>query len=290
MTRTALTSVMLGALIGTSAFVTAASAAPAENLSVSLELYGGATFYANEEGNAPNDPGSAGLIGGAATINMPFSGGWFGQLDMAAAGAFNDGEDDDLFGSSVVGALHIGCRERDGNMFGIFGGGGVAVPDTDTSEQLWFVGVEGQLALREFVLYGQGGWFDSFEADTSHDSDSFHDAWFLRGVGRYSFSPDTFLQAELNYADGQQDTDDQDMTVLGWGARIEHRLDSVPNLSIFAAYDGARYENGDSGNDDGHYVEHIVRIGINVHFGSDGMTAIDTPNFGRWAPSGEVID
>jgi hypothetical protein len=289
MTRISMTSAVVGALLGISAL--AATAAPAEKLAISLEMYGGATFYSGEIGNACCDIDTAPVIGGSATVNIPFSANWFGQVDFAGAAAFN-GDDDNQLSNSFVGALHIGNRERGHHMIGLFGGGGVAVPESEDSGNLWFIGAEGQLELRDIVLYAQGGWLDSKEAD-GDDSDTFHDAWFLRGVGRFSINPSTFLQGEMTYADGEQDTVHYDMNVWGWGARIEHRLDSIENMSIFAAYDGARYDNisGSCCSDQGRFYEHTVRIGFNVHlFGSDGMTAIDTPSFGRMVAGGDTVD
>src|SRR5262249_11570524 len=103
----------------------------------------------------------------------------------------------------------------------------------------------------------------------------------------------TMLQGELAFADGEQDTGNAyDMEIWSWGARVEHDLES-PRLAIFAAYEGAHYDNtvGSCCGDQGEYVEHIGKIGIVLHLmGDDAMTGLDTPNLGRWVASGDAVD
>lgn len=262
-----------------------------DDFSTRIEIYGGFAAYANASGNAFFPAPDAGLLGGSATIATPFSDGWSGQIDLVGSTGIN-GDDGAQFASSIIGGLHIGHRDGDDAMYGFFVGGGTGAAESEETGNLWFVGVEGQLPFEHFVLYGQGGWLDSKESD-GDNSDTFHDAWFARAVGRYELSRETMLQGEVAFADGEQDTGNSyDMEIWGWGARVEHQLAS-PRLAVFAAYEGAHYDNTVSTNtgDQGKYVEHVGKIGIVLHLsGNEGMTALDLPNLGRWVASGDAVD
>lgn len=262
-----------------------------------FDLYGGYSWYANGDGNASGieDLDSA-LVGGAARVSIPWSANFSTQLDLEASAALGSYDSDrEQYASSVVAAAHASFRQPDSYLIGLFGGGGIAIAEDEDTGNLWFAGLEGQAYLGNFTLYGQVGYLDSVEAD-GDDSDTFHDAYFVRAVGRYFFTPNSMLQGEVSYASGKQDTGTSyDMDILGWGARYERGLETMP-ISLFVAYEGAHYDNG-SGGDRGSFTEHTGLVGLKFRFGPNSLkendrlgATLDLPRFGRWVASGDAVD
>lgn len=216
-------------------------------------------------------------------------------LSIQADASFDDVDenrgDDYHQGSWMVGG-HLSWSDPESGLLGVFGGVGTGESDEDDTD-FWFAGLEGQLYWDQWTLYGQVGHFDA-EVAVNEEDDAFHNAWFGRLVGRYFFTPEDRLQGEFSYANGDQDTDDRNMDVFGWGARYDHRF--MENIGVFVAYDGGYFDNG-KGSDSGSYYDHVIRGGISVAFGRpDLFTAdrsgpnLDMPWVGRWASSGQIVD
>ncbi len=262
-----------------------------------VEFYGGYTFYADGEGNADDLDEDNGFVGGAARINVPWTSSFSTQFDLEGQSNLSSDLSGEQLENAFVGGIHASIRNPDSWLLGAFGGAGTATAVEEDIATLLFAGVEGQLYLQDFTLYGQLGYLDAEEQD-GDDCDCFHNAWFARAVGRYFVTPDTLVQAELSYADGEQDTGDSyDMNIIGWGARLEHSYSSVP-LTTFVGYEGARYSNDSDGDfDDGSFIEHTIVAGLKFKFGTDSLkdndrygATLDLPRFGRWVASGEALD
>jgi hypothetical protein len=260
-----------------------------------FDLFGGYTWFSENVGNADGLHDNP-FFGGAARASVPWTSNFSTQFDLEGAAAFISDDEDDPYAGSVVGAVHASFRDPSGWLFGGFAGGGAAWPEDEETGHLWFAGIESQLYLNNFTLYGQAGYLDSIEAD-GDDSDTFHNAWFVRGVARYFVGPNTMLQGEIAYAQGDQDSSSKkDMDIIAWGAEVEHSLSAMP-VSLFAAYEGAHYDNGHPGGDTGRFVEHTGLAGIKFRFGTDTLldndrlgATLDTPRFGRWVAAGDSVD
>lgn len=181
---------------------------------------------------------------------------------------------------------------NDAWLIGIMGATGEGDSDNETTKS-WLLGGEGQMYLDQATLYLQAGYFDG-KAEGNPDEDAFHDAIFVRGVGRYFLSPETRLQAELSGAWGEQDSDDQNTDIYGWGVRADHQFTDM--MSGFVGYQGAYYDNG-SGGDTGDYIDHQVRAGFSILLGRPDLMSVDRsgptldmPWLGHWAASGQILD
>ena len=118
------------------------------------------------------------------------------------------------------------------------------------------------------------------------------DAVFVRGVGRWHMSPDSRLQAEFAYADGEQDTDDQEMEILEWGVRYDMILAGLPligDTQMFLGYRGVHADNGQPAGDTGDFTEHTIMVGTSHSFGGSTIkeverygAGLDLPDFVRW--------
>lgn len=264
-----------------------------------VEVYGdysfveGASGNANNNFNGSNDLDSYPEVGGSVRLSVPFADRFSGQIDLdGEVRVFDeDDADNDHYYGSYAGTLHVSYRNPSSYLLGVFGGAGRLDYVQEHLADFWYGGLEAQYYFDQATLYGQAGYLTS---DDVHN-DGLHNAWFMRGVGRYFWSDYSMAQAEIAYVDGEQDTDDQDMYGVSWGLRVEHQFMPVP-VSLFAAYEGNYFENEDSG-DDGDFTEHSFLIGAKYAFGATGLKAndrygatLDTPGFGRWVAAGNELD
>lgn len=272
-----------------------APVAPALISEFILEGWGGVAFLAGESGNVDADNDTLGDFGGSARFGFPLSQSISAQLDVYGEITTNGG-DTDNFDDSLIGAAHLNWRDPTTGLFGLFGGGGFATAEDDDSN-LWFIGLEGQYYSGNWTFYGQGGYFD-----TDNDN-AFKNAFFARGVTRYFLSPDSRFQGELSFAVGEQDTDDQDATAIGWGLRYDQGLGGMfPSLPAtgFLGYRGGYFKSiDDNANDDGVFTDHTIYAGLRFTFGGGGVdlmtsdragATLDIPDVGRWVSSGEILD
>jgi len=213
--------------------------------------------------------------------------------------AFRDDTDDD-FSHSFDFGVHMSARDPSRGLFGVFGAFGQGKGDDNSGRHdYWAVGGEAQLYTDMATFYVQGGYLDS--EGRSGSDDGLHDAFFVRGVARWFMTPDSRLQGEVAYADGEQDSDNKDMDVIQWGVRYDTVIGGLPiigDTAVFVGYRGTRFDNiccNDS--DTGRFTEHTIMAGYTYHFG--GMTlldfdrvgaTLDLPTFGRWVAGGEQID
>ncbi len=231
---------------------------------------------------------------GALRGGMPFGGVFAIQGDLQASGDWLDSSAFSQYQSGIIGGLHLNWRDPSRGLLGLFGGVGAETSPGDTPATFWFGGAEGQLYLGSATLYLQGGYMDSKD---SSGTDAFHDAAFVRGVGRYFLSNSTAISGEIFYAAGLQDSTNYSMNVLTWGVKLEHALASHPVI-LTAAYEGGHYDNGGCcSGDSGLFTDNRFLIGAKVMFGEKDLLTndrfgqtLDLPDFGRIVASGNSID
>jgi hypothetical protein len=264
-----------------------------------LEGWGGVAFMAGDSGNVDPDNDTIGDFGGSARFSLPVGSAFSVQVDGYGEITTNDGGDDN-FDHTLIGAAHLSWRDPQTGLFGIFGGAGIHESEDDRGDH-YFIGLEGQYYSGNWTFYGQGGFLDAESSDNPGD-DAFHDAFFARAVARYFPNAHSRIQGELSYAHGEQDTDDKDQDIIGWGLRYDRDIaDIFPSspASVFVGYRGGYFDNG-SGGDTGSFHDHTIYAGLRLTFGGAGgvdmLTSdrsgatLDIPDVGRWAASGEILD
>ncbi len=213
---------------------------------------------------------------------------------------------------------HLSFRDPGMGLIGAFGGWGSGATDGNTggldeadSLEFRFVGGEAQAYLENLTLYVQAGYLDAERTNTNNADDTFRNATFVRGVGRWFMDETSRLELEFSYADGDADFEPDSQTVLEWSVRYDTLLAGLPIIGdtpVFVKYRGARFENDDApgpngggGNEGGadseEYLDHTIMVGTSWSFGGDNMkqfdrvgATLDLPNFGRWVASGENLD
>lgn len=282
--------------IATSAHAAELASPSAPVYSGVIEMFGGYSMFNgmdefdNSEATArENNP----ILGGFAAVNAPLSDGMSVQLDLLSSALFapNDDEltEDEMFSGNSQLAMHVSGRNED-MLFGAFGGAGQAGLQGDPDASFLFGGAEIQAYLGSATLYLQGGYLDSYQADSS-DDDALDQAFFARGVARLYASETSRLSAEVAYADGKMD-ETEDMAILAWGARFDQQISGSP-ASVFLAYNGSRYGLKENCGDVG--FEHRAMGGLSFAFGSNTIMAndrqgagLDTKDLGPWVVIGEA--
>jgi hypothetical protein len=230
-------------------------------------------------------------LGGNFRLNVPVADEWTAQFDLGSEAAFVDNSENNYTGS-VLGGAHVSYRApKDWLLGGFVGVGNGSTAGTDTATA-WLLGAEAQYYMTEWTFYGQLGYMDA-EDTSGGASNAFRSAWFGRGVGRFFLDATSKLEGELSYANGENDTDADDMDVWGWGLRYERAVKSM-DANIFLAYQGNYYDSTDPGpGDDNELTEHTIKLGLNVAFGIEGQKSIDRsgatldlPMVTRWAAHG----
>jgi len=232
------------------------------------------------------------LLGGDARFNIPLGDAFNLQFDVEAE--FNYQGDtatssDDNTGGAHVGA-HLNYEAVDRYLFGFFGGTGHVFQGSSTGDhESYFIGVEGQAYFSGFTLYGQVGYFD---VNADGETAALNDAVFVRGVGRlYPFGPNTKLEGELGAAFGEQQNPDDDITVISWGAELEHSFANFGDsfVSGFARYAGTHVDENTAGPDE-QLISHKFLLGIRISLdnqtpqGRDSYgPALDLPDFAEWS-------
>jgi hypothetical protein len=238
------------------------------------------------------------LYGGTARANLWLAPNFSAQLDLEGEKAnkfksIGDGGQQrqaDLYGG------HFAFRDPQKGAFGAFGG------VIDSNDLLFigikdfhegFYGVEGQVYFSNLTLYGQAGRMERISGVDEAEPDHM---WFVRGAGRYFFTPNDKLQAEFAYAKGRAfgcSTGCSDIKLPMWGASFEHRFDNSP-LSVFVEYSGFTY----SGRFDLAPIhehvkatENMLMAGAKLYFGEGTLlaadrsgTTFDMPKFIRALP------
>ncbi len=158
-------------------------------------------------------------------------------------------------------------------------------------------GLEAQKYWNNVTLYGQGG---VFYADDEDADDVMTNAWFVRGVARKFVDPNSYIAAELSYADGEENEDASgdvdDLTALSWGLKYERMKTDMP-IAWFVEYKGSHIVEDDasSGSNDDELTTHAGLVGLRFQFGATSAiendrrgATFDMPDVGRW--TGWTID
>jgi opacity protein-like surface antigen len=271
-----------------------------------IEMFGGYSMFKdvaefsdeNEQDARKNNP----IMGGFAAVNLPLSQGMSIQMDMLGSNLFvpdsDSRVDDEMIAGNLQTTIHLSGR-NDQLLFGGFGGLGQASFQDEEAGTFMFGGAEIQAYLGSTTLYLQGGYLDSYQADSDED-DTLSEAFFARGVMRVYPSETNRLSAEVGYAVGnhEEDIDGRDvyqgnheMSILGWGARFDQQISETP-AKVFLAYQGSRFDFKDKCEVG---YEHRVMLGVSFAFGSDTImandrqgVALDTQDLGPWVAIGEA--
>ncbi len=287
------TALVFGAALALPAVALAAGqpSVPDEKTSAVGEFWVGYSFL-SEDNIAPPFDDSFAALGGDFRVNIPAGGGLSFQLDLQGESAFVDDTSKNYTGSFLSGA-HLSWRNPEAGLIGIFGGVGNGANAFDEATTAFLLGAEGQLYLNDWTFYAQLGYMDADEVDTG-TPDAFRDAWFGRGVARFFIASNVKLEGEVSYADGENDTDSDNMDAWGWGARFERTIPSMDG-GFFLAYQGTYYDNE---NEARTLTEHSVRFGLNFAFGIEGQkyvdrhgATLDLPMVTRWSAYGvDMLD
>lgn len=288
---------LTAALMGsTAAALAAAKPAISENQTSGIgEIWLGYSFLSPENVPGPIDEGYPD-IGGNFRVNIPAGGALNFQLDFQGESAFVDNTNKNYTGS-VLGGAHLSWRDPTEWLAGAFVGVGNGFNANDETTTAWLLGVEGQYYLPNWTFYGQLGYMDADEVDPG-TPDAFRDAWFGRGVVRFFVDSNVKLEGELSYANGENDTDSEDMDVWGWGLRYERAMHDM-DASIFIAYQGNYYSADETVPATTRTLtEHVIKLGLSYAFGIEGQkyidrqgATLDLPMVTRWSAYGvDVLD
>lgn len=238
------------------------------------------------------------LITGSGRVSVPLSLNMSIQFDIDGLATFtqrseNGGGEDNLHDYFFAGA-HLAWRNPDQYALSVFGLGGSVNGGTDENALVGLVGGEGQWYWKNLTLYGQAGYF---WANDENNENVMTEAWFVRGVMRYFFSPNQRLQGELSYAEGEEAEQFRpafprdEIEALSWEVRYDHTFHSKP-IGWFATYHGLYMEERTlprfpSADDD--LTEHTFLLGVRFQFGAATMlendrrgVTFDMPDVGRW--------
>jgi hypothetical protein len=158
-------------------------------------------------------------------------------------------------------------------------------------------GAEGQYYLNNLTLYGQVGGYARISQNTPSSShyDTPENGWFIRGVGRYFFTPNDKLQAEIGWFDGRNDYQSTRQYVLNWGALWEHKFDMKP-LSVYFEYAGFRLTDSNYPSDTYAWTNHAFMFGAKLYLNQPTLLAndrngatFDLPKFPKALPYGYEV-
>lgn len=227
-------------------------------------------------------------LGGNFRLNIPVDDDFTVQLDLGSEAAFADSSTNNYTGS-VLGGAHISYRAPKDWLVGGFVGVGNGAASSDTATA-WLIGGEAQYYMTEWTFYGQLGFMGADDTNPGA-TDAFRSAVFGRGVARYFLDATSKLEGELSYANGENDTDSDDMDVWGWGLRYQRAVKSLDS-NLFIAYQGNHYDSTD-GAVTSDLTEHTIKLGLSVAFGIEGQKSIDRggatldlPMVTRWSAYG----
>jgi hypothetical protein len=255
--------------------------APAAGVLYSATIEASAGWTKTSGNDNDLDDKSYPLIMGAARLTLPLLLDWSAQLDLEGLSTFtsrNNGEDN--LQTYFITGLHVARRDPARGALGVFGAVGSSNGGAEENATFFLGGLEAQKYLGNMTLYGQAGYFN---ADDETEGDVMTKAWFVRGVVRYFFDPNSRLQVELAHARGEELVGTEKIKTLNWGIRFDRQIDQRP-ISWFAAYDGLRVED-----DNESVTDHRFRLGLAFRFGTGSLlendrrgATFDLPDIGRW--------
>lgn len=277
-----------------------------------VETFSGVMFYDGDGDEVDLEDGDHQFVSGVTgRLSLPLGDNLSLQTDVEveySSTALTDGRQDDMFAHSFLAGGHISWRDPNAGLFGGFAAFGGGASDDNGGDgprnfSFYAVGGEGQFYADNFTFYGQGGYIDgaSDAALPVIDSDALRDAFFGRGVVRWFMDPDSRLQGEIAYVDGDVDEGDPSgMTIVEWGVRYDTVIRDLPILgdkSVFIGYRGAHFDKDDASDDEAEFTDHTVMVGFTHRFGTQSIqetdrygATLDLPNFGRWVSAGQILE
>ncbi|MGH6685074.1 MAG: tail fiber domain-containing protein, partial [Pseudolabrys sp.] len=188
---------------------------------------------------------------------------------------------------SYLAGGHLNWRDSQTGLVGVFGGIGDAGGNTGTfgsnnsGVRHGVIGLEGQYYWNALTLYGQAGYDSTMSMGNLAIFDNLH-AWFLRGTGRYFFSPNFMVEGTAQYANGAAEytstaNPNADFNTWLWRLKAEWKPDAMP-FSLFATYDGSRtsYANNVTFRTASERVtENRLMAGLRLYMGQDTLLAND---------------
>jgi hypothetical protein len=265
-----------------------------------VEVYGGwattrieDTFCTVGVGCSTNSDRFRGwALGGAGRGNYWVSPNMSVQLDAQAEGtSYKESEGtfrNNFSNHSYLIGGHINWRDSQRGLLGIFAGAGDAGGAFNDPRRHVVAGAEGQLYWNQFTLYVQGG----YDTIVGSSFDEPH-AWFVRGTGRYFFTPNTMLEGTVLYANGEIEFEPlilgqgaspaQDFQTWLWEAKLEHRFATTP-FALFVKYRGSetKYDTittfaGAQGvfTRESKVTDHRVLVGLRLFMGENTLQSND---------------
>jgi hypothetical protein len=262
-----------------------------EQASGYVEVYGGwGSTRSNifEFGFFDEDRINGWTLGGAGRGNYWLSPNMSIQLDAQAEGisyrfpnSQANGTNFNGSGHSYLIGGHANWRDSQRGLLGVFAGAGDYGGFFDQAKRHATFGGEGQLYWNQFTLYVQGG-YDTTVGTYFEDLQQ----WFIRGTGRYFFTPNTMLEGTVLYANGDVDFNSffgpgfsLGFDTWLWEAKLEHRFATTP-FSLYVKYRGSetKYDNniffGPFANEF-KITDHRVLAGLRLYMGENTLLSND---------------
>ena len=248
----------------------------------------------DEIGRTEEDEYLSGIVDLRLGVDLGSS--FYTQLDFTGEMTDVDSNADDSFKDGWGVAGHFLWNYNDCFSLGVFGGWFETNHDNDntnTSER-YILGLEG---LHEFDALDFRWQLGGLMGDGGTDQDgleSIRDAYFGRIVAVKDLGSGWSLSGEFSAAFGEMDSDDDDITIYGWGAGVQKQL--TPNWVLAIVYQGNYYEQEDSASDTDDITEHFVGLNTTFAFGQGSAPeecapTMDLPPVLRWmAITGGVLE
>jgi len=207
--------------------------------------------------------------GGGFAVNLPVGGGWNLQAEGFASGS----EDDNGFDFFTVwggGGFHGYYRDAD-HAYGIFGGAAALQGNEDSltgvvagAEAAWFC------ATCTWIV--QAGYISRINSPPIESDDDFiSDGGFIRVLWRKFFDDNMMLQLGVTGAVGQEDGDQDEVTVGVLRAGFEHIPDGWP-VAYFARLVSTA---GNSWQDGEVAWNNELMLGLRLYFGHETLKSND---------------
>ena len=259
-----------------------------------VELGGGWLLTSDVEDPSEIDDPDFGVVAGAARASIPLGSHFSFQFDLDGMLGLNErdeGDGDDYLQNFYFASGHLTLRSSSIGALGILGSYGESNGAEVEEAQVWFAGLEAQGYLGPVTLYAQGGYM---QADDENENNVITDAYWGRVAGRVFFTPNSRLQVEGAYINGEENKPVEgpgdSQTIHGWayGGRFDHAPGGSP-LGYYLAYRGSYIEN--HGPDYDSLRDHTGLIGIALRLGAENLrdedrrgATLDTPAWamGRW--------
>ena len=259
-----------------------------------IDLYGGGDWWNWNNGAGYN--GNDWIFGGNARINDWIMPSYAVQLDLDAEATSTSSTLQNFCPSGTTNscggrlnmdiAAHGAWRDPSVGAVGLFGviakSNDMTYYGGDMTEGL--IGAEGQYYWGNVTLYGQVGFMGTLDNNIAYGyAMAPQDTWFVRGVGRYFFTPDDKLQGEVGFAQSGSvclysncaSYGSASPSYLTWGARYEHRFMGTP-WSVFLDYAGFRVDGSSAYNGGATpVVSNNIMGGVKLSFGQPTLLAED---------------